>query len=199
MGKTAPSPRSRGGAAVLLLAVASLLAPPYAYGDPPPWAPAHGWRKKHDPYYVGYTGHKWPDHYGVIDGRCNREAVGAVIGATVGGVVGSQVGKGDGRAVATVLGAVFGAVIGAAIGRDMDRTDRACFGHALELAKDNQRVTWVNPDTKVTYAVTPGRGYKSGEQPCREYTTRATFNGKNETVKGKACRGNDGEWRAVDS
>lgn len=151
------------------------------------------------PNYVGYTGHKWPDDYGVISGRCNREAVGAVIGATVGGVVGSQIGKGDGRAVATILGAVFGAVIGAQIGRDMDTADRACFGHAMELAKDKQKVTWVNPDTGVAYAVTPGKGYKSGEQPCRNYTSRVTYKGKNETVKGKACRSDDGVWRSIGS
>ena len=39
--------------------------------DPPSHAPAHGWRKKHDPYYEGYTGRKWADDYGVKSGRCD--------------------------------------------------------------------------------------------------------------------------------
>ena len=30
-----------------------------ALSQPPPHAPAHGWRKKNDPYYVGYTGRQW--------------------------------------------------------------------------------------------------------------------------------------------
>jgi len=25
---------------------------PVSYADPPPGAPAHGWRKKHDPLYL---------------------------------------------------------------------------------------------------------------------------------------------------
>ena len=51
-----------------------------------------------------------------------------------GGVIGAEAGKGDQRAVAIVVGTVIGAVIGAEIGRRMDRTDRSCVGHALELA-----------------------------------------------------------------
>ena len=30
-----------------------------ALADPPKHAPAHGWRKKHDPYYVGFSGYRW--------------------------------------------------------------------------------------------------------------------------------------------
>ena len=66
--------------AVTLATVAlTLAAPPTSYADPPPQAPAHGWRKKHDPNYVGYRGKKWDRDYGVIEGRCNRKAVGAVL------------------------------------------------------------------------------------------------------------------------
>ena len=43
--------------------VLALTLPANTYGDPPPWAPAHGWRKKNDPYYTGYTGKKWDKHY----------------------------------------------------------------------------------------------------------------------------------------
>ena len=55
---------------LLLTAIAmlGLTLPPVSYADPPSYAPAHGWRKKHDPYYVGYTGNKWPKDYGVMEG-----------------------------------------------------------------------------------------------------------------------------------
>jgi len=47
----------------VLLALATMVALP-AFAAPPPHAPAHGWRAKHDPYYVGYTGRHWSDDYG---------------------------------------------------------------------------------------------------------------------------------------
>ena len=132
--------------ALTLAALALMLAaPPTSYADPPPHAPAHGWRKKHDPNYVGYTGKKWDRDYGVIDGRCNREAVGAVLGGGVGGAIGSQVVKGEGRAVAIVVGSVLGAVIGSKIGRELDEADRGCIGHALELAADGKPVDLGQP------------------------------------------------------
>ncbi len=62
------------------------------FGDPPPWAPAHGWRKQHDPYYQGYTGRRWDNDYGVVDGRCDASAVLGTVGAVVGGAAGSRMG-----------------------------------------------------------------------------------------------------------
>lgn len=175
----------------------TLAAPPASYADPPPHAPAHGWRKKHDPYYLGYTGKKWDRDYGVIDGRCNREAVGAVLGGVVGGAIGSQVVKGEGRAVAIVVGSVLGAVIGAKIGRELEEADRGCIGHALELAADGRPVTWVDPQTGLSYAVTPKRGFKQNGQSCREFTTAVTSKGRRETVTDRACRSSDGTWQIV--
>jgi len=59
----------RGSLAVIAL-VSLTFVPVPAPADPPPWAPAHGWRKKNDPNYVGYTGKKWDKDYGIIEGRC---------------------------------------------------------------------------------------------------------------------------------
>jgi surface antigen len=180
------------------VALAALVAvPPAVLADPPPHAPAHGWRKKHDPDYVGYTGRKWDKDYGVVTGRCNREAVGAVIGGVAGGAIGSTIGKGDGRAVAIVVGSVLGAVIGAKIGRDLDEADRGCIGHALELAPDGKPVTWVNAQTGASYAVKPTRGFKQNGASCREFDTVITLKGRSETVKDRACRSGDGTWQIV--
>ncbi|OFZ95902.1 MAG: hypothetical protein A2Z64_04785 [Betaproteobacteria bacterium RIFCSPLOWO2_02_67_12] len=176
----------------LVLALAFL--PPPALSDPPPWAPAHGWRKKNDPHYVGYTGKKWERDYGIIGGRCNTAAVGAVLGGAVGGVIGSQVGKGGDRAIATVLGAAIGTVIGMKIGRDFDEGDRACWGHALELAGEKRSVAWSNPRSGVNYRLTPTRNFQRGDQPCREFQGRAAAGNKSERFQGVACRRGDGEW-----
>lgn len=189
---------ARGLFGALLLGATLLAAvPPPSYGDPPPWAPAHGWRKKHDPYYMGYTGKKWKNDYGVYSGRCDRAAVVGVIGATVGGVIGSQVGKGDGRAVATLVGAILGAVIGSQVGRDMDQADRACVGHSLELAQDKRSVAWANPQTGVSYRFTPLGAMEISGQQCRQFSTRVGYKGQQEFVHGTACRAEDGVWKVV--
>jgi len=60
-------------AALAAVIVAGLALPAAVMADPPAHAPAHGWRKKHDPYYVGYTGRQWADDYGVRSGRCDRD------------------------------------------------------------------------------------------------------------------------------
>jgi surface antigen len=164
------------------LTLALLPAAP-AFADPPPWAPAHGWRKKHDPDYVGYTGQKWPQDYGVIDGRCNAKAVGAVVGGVAGGAVGSQVGKGDTRLVAIIAGTAIGAVLGAKIGHD-----------ALELTGERRTVAWTNPTTGVAYRLTPTANLKRGNEPCRAFTTEARSGKKKETLKNVACRRGDGVW-----
>jgi len=185
-------------AAAFMTAVLAMMLPINVYSDPPPWAPAHGWRKKNDPYYTGYSGKQWGKDYGVVEGNCNREAVGAVLGAAVGGAVGSQIGKGSGRQVAIVVGTIAGAVIGAQIGRDFDNADRGCMGHALELAGDNRSVRWSNPDDGTTYLLTPVRGFQRGGALCREFNLQTSYRDRTETGKGRACQNGDGAWQIVD-
>lgn len=179
--------------AIAALIVLSLVPFP-SPADPPPWAPAHGWRKKHDPHYTGYTGKKWDKDYGVIAGRCNSQAVGAVLGGVVGGAVGSQVGRGDARTVAIIAGTAIGTIIGAKIGRDIDAADRGCMGHALELAGERRTVVWTNAATGVAYRLTPTANLQRDDQPCRQFTTELRSGKKKETVQGVACRRGDGVW-----
>jgi surface antigen len=189
----------------LLLSLGLCLALP-APADPPPWAPAHGWRKQNDPYYQGYTGARWERDFGIVDGRCNREAIGAVLGGAVGGVVGAQVGKGESRGVASVaivLGAAIGASLGARIGRDMDQTDRACFGHALELGPKGRAVRWTGPGG-TAYVLTPLERARDAGPGCRRFRIEARGEREHERAgrmrekrQGTACRGADGVWRIV--
>ena len=179
----------------LVALLSAALVPLPLPAEPPPHAKAHGWRKKHDPTYVGYTGKRWEKDYGVAGGRCNTAEVGAVVGGVVGGAIGSRADKED-RAVAIVLGTAIGAVIGSKIGQAIDEADRACMGHSLELAGRKDTVVWTNSATGVTYRMTPTRNFQDGKQHCREFTTElsSSQNGKRDKVSGVACRRAGGEW-----
>ena len=186
------SPRARRllRRALLVLLIA---LPCIALADPPSWAPAHGWRKKHDPYYAGYSGRQWEDDYGVRDGRCDRAEVGAVLGGVAGGVVGAEVAKDGQLAVAVALGTVIGAAIGAEIGRRMDQADRSCVGHALELSETGRTVTWTNPNTAVSYRLTP-TAEADGPSGCRKFRLTATGSFGLSEGRTVACPSADGTW-----
>ncbi len=186
------SPRVRRvvGRIVLVLLIA---LPCIALATPPSWAPAHGWRKKNDPAYAGYSGRTWNDDYGVRSGRCDHTEVGAVLGGVAGGVIGAEAGKGDQRAVAIVVGTVIGAAIGAEIGRRVDKADRSCVGHALELAGPGQTVGWTNPDTGVSYKLTPA-DKPGGASGCRKFRLVATGGFGLSEGRTVACPAPDGTW-----
>ncbi len=177
------------------LALVLLIALPcIALAAPPSWAPAHGWRKKNDPAYAGYSGRQWERDYGVSLGRCDRAAVGAVLGGVAGGVIGSQVGDGGQRGVATVLGAVIGATVGAEIGRRMDQADRSCVGHALELARPGQAIAWTNHNTGLAYQLTPADDSRDLDEGCRRFRLIATGAFGLSEGRTVACAGPDGAW-----
>ncbi len=183
------SPLSRAG----LIAALLLIAQMPASATPPSHAPAHGWRKQNDPEYMGYTGKKWERDYGILAGRCDRGAVGAalggVVGGAVGGAIGGQIGKGDGNKVAIVVGTALGALLGAQVGRELEREDAACIGHALELARDGNRVTW-NDNAGRRYQLKPGKGFSQDGLPCRHFAL--TVGGK--TLRRSACLVEPGAW-----
>ena len=187
------TPRARRILARTLLALLIAL-PCIALAAPPSWAPAHGWRKKNDPTYAGYSGRSWDDDYGIRSGRCNRAEVGAVLGGVTGGVIGAETSKGDQRAVAIVVGTVIGAAIGAEIGRRMDKADRSCVGHSLELAAPGQTVTWINPNTGVSYRLTPSERAEA-TNGCRKFRLLATGSFGLSEGRTVACSTADGTWR----
>jgi surface antigen len=182
----------------------------YAPADPPPWAPAHGYRSKHQQYdhdddevgdggyyYLPWLTRGYHSDY-VGGGRCYREKLGAVLGGMIGGAAGSQIGKGNERTVATITGAVIGILVGQSIGRSMDRVDQNCTGQTLEYAPDHVRVSWSDPESGNRYAVTPLRTYPaSADRYCREYQTDAIIGGKRQQVYGTACRQPDGSWKMM--
>jgi surface antigen len=175
------------------LAWSAIVLPSLSLANPPPWAPAHGWRAKSDPSYAGYSGRDWDHDYGVRSGRCDREEVGALLGGIAGGAVGAAAGKEGNRAVAIVVGSVVGAAVGAEIGRRMDQTDRACTGHSLELAATGRSVTWRNVKTGVTYQLTPIDTGTPGTG-CRKFKLTATGAFGLSEGRATACPGGDAVW-----
>ncbi len=180
----------------LLLTVAVFLCVPEpVLGDPPSWAPAHGWRKKQRALYVGYEGKRWPSDYGVIRGDCDRRAIGAVLGGAIGGVVGSRVGRGEDRAVAILVGTVVGAVIGAEVGKRMDEQDRGCLGQALELTERGKPVMWSNGQSATTFILTPLAEFARDGRPCREFALDVRTHQSQDVSRQSACRLTSGEWQ----
>lgn len=126
-----------------------------------------------------------------------REDTGRMIGAIAGGVLGSKVGKGSGRTAATIAGTMLGAYLGGRVARYMDDYDRGRASHALEYNRDDQPTSWENPNTGYRYDLTPQRTYYADDSsPCREYSTKAWIDGREEVVYGTACRQTDGSWQA---
>jgi surface antigen len=182
-------------AGLLVSAALTLVVPPSVDADPPAWAPAHGWRKKHDPDYVGYTGNKWQRDYGVVTGRCDYEAVGAVVGGVVGGAVGARVSNNENRPIAILVGSVIGAIVGANVGRNIQDGDRACIAHSLELVKDNRDVTWTNPHTGASYLLRPYVGYEKDGRICRNFDLHMDLDGRDQASHGAACQSAEGTWQ----
>lgn len=192
------SRRLRLGAALLAAACLIAWTAPVA-ADPPPWAPAHGYRAKHKQKFK-HDYARYDDRYAGVPsdigiGRCNREVIGGLLGAAGGGLAGSQIGDGRGQLAAVAAGTVLGYLLGSNIGRSMDQTDAACVAHALEHAEDGQDIVWDNPTRDARYEVTPTQTYQRGDgRYCREYTSSAIVNGREQTVYGTACRQPDGSW-----
>jgi len=167
----------------------------FAGNGPPPWAPAHGYRRNHD---------RWRDYgltaipINISTGRCNREVMGQVLGGTIGAVAGSQIGDGTGRLIAVAAGTLVGMVIGGEIGRSMDKADQLCMDQAFEHAPDGSSIRWNDADRQ--YTVTPKSTMQEQDgRYCREYYMDADVSGQTQQVFGTACRQPDGTWQLLSS
>ncbi len=196
-------------------ALAGGLAAP-GFADPPPWAPAHGWRAKHgyghEKRHHGRDYRRGPEvvvveappRYVAVPvqgaGSChrdlvNREVVGTVLGGAAGAAAGSQIGKGNGQIASVIAGTIIGGLIGGSVGHSMDQADTQCVGQALEYAQTGQPISWNGP-RNVAYTVTPMRTYQVPDgRYCREYQESAIIGGRPQQVYGTACRQPDGAWQ----
>lgn len=188
-----------------------------ASADPPPWAPAHGWRAKHERHdrhrrdvHV-YHYHDRPAAHGqpvilrqgptvacdrsLLSG--NKTLLAQILGGAGGAVAGAQFGQGTGRLAATASGALLGVLLGTEVGASLDAADAACAQQALEVVETGRPVVWRNPDAGAQYTMIPTRTYETSGTYCREYTTRARVGGRTQEAYGMACRQPDGSWRIV--
>ena len=189
-----------------------------AYADPPPWAPAHGFREKHQPGHnhqreeddenddddqgkrvrVVHAQPVYVAPYGISQGTCNRQLLGRVLGGAAGAAIGSQIGRGNGNTAAIVGGSVLGIIVGGNIGQSMDRVDQGCVGQILEHAPDGRPIAWTDTNNGERYRVTPDKAYQTSQgQYCRKYLTNAVIDGYNRQVYSTACRQPNGAWQMV--
>lgn len=82
--------------------------------------------------------------------------------------------------------------LSASLGSNMDSTDHARANEVLESGSEERPVSWVNPISHKRFTVTPLSTFKRGDKDCRTYS--AVYGGR--TVKGTACRLEDGTWLA---
>lgn len=207
----------------LVLVILSFALPVWegsnAYAEPPPWAPAHGYRNKHHQDHEDdeddeddHGGRKrayrqapvvvaqpaYPAPYGIGQGTCNRKMLGQMLGGATGAAIGSTIGKGNGNTAAIVGGAIVGVIVGGNIGQSMDRVDQGCVGQVLEYAPDGRQVAWADPNGGARYQVTPDTPYRNTQgQYCRKYLTNAIIDGQNRQIHGTACRQPNGAWQMV--
>ena len=128
----------------------------------------------------------------------SKQDMGTATGAVLGGVIGHQIGGGRGKTVATISGAALGAFIGNRVGRNMDRSDEDRARHALDTSPDGASTRWRNDATGLHYSVTPTRTYEADAGVrCREFTTLAQIDGRDEVIQGTACKQPGGAWKTV--
>ena len=183
----------------LLTALLAVWTVPVA-AEPPPWAPAYGWRakQKHKQKHKQKRYANYVAPYGLDLGRCNRVVLGGVLGGATGAVLGSTVDRDDGRSAAIVGGTIIGVLAGGAIGQYMDSVDQNCIGQTLEHSPDGRSIAWRNPDNGGAYQVTPKATFQTGEgRTCRDYVTEVWIDDQQQQAHGTACRQPDGSWKVT--
>ena len=123
---------------------------------------------------------------------------GAGVGALEGALVGSLIGPAKSRAGNSLIGAVTGGLLGYAVGNEAEKQGSVMVNQTLERAPSYATTTWVNPETNVTYLVTPQPPQDVQGRICREVTIQASIEGKQENLAGLSCRDANGQWQLTD-
>jgi surface antigen len=154
-----------------------------------------------DPIYLGYAGKRWSHDYGVLEGRCDRNAVSGVVKDTrflaPVAAAAAKPPPAENRQVATVEGEILGGPSAAIAGRDMGESDRACLGQALELAGAERTVAWSDPERGIVYRMIPLGGFAADGRSCREFVTRVLNKDRGETIRHRACSNGNGVWQVI--
>ncbi|MFO1321699.1 MAG: hypothetical protein U1F52_18975 [Burkholderiales bacterium] len=122
------------------------------------------------PMYMGYTGNRWSEDFGVTRGRCDRKGIAAALADP---------------AAAQPGGARTAILSGSDLEED---ADRACAAHALELARNHRTVRWSAGGHAL--ALSTGGDTVSNGLPCRPFVL--VHRGKR--TLGTACQAQPGLW-----
>lgn len=121
---------------ILAFAATALAIPAVpAAADPPPWAPAHGYRHKqhqrglydsrgryYEPRRITRQTYIWRARDGRYYCRRDNGTTGLIIGAAGGAYLGNQLSNRRDRTTGTIVGAALGALLG----REIDRGELRC-------------------------------------------------------------------------
>lgn len=90
--------------------------------------------------------------------------------------------------------------VSGSLGKSMDDSDHGRVNQTLESQKTGQTTTWTNPNSNISYTMTPTRTFTSPSgQPCRDFTVSALINGQAQQVYGTACRVGNAKWQVISS
>lgn len=117
-----------------VIAATALTSVP-AFGDPPPWAQAHG-RRSHERYENYNRGDDYQRNYSRTenginywrgdDGRYYCRRSNGTTGLLVGGALGALLGRTVDRRGDHATGTILGAAVGALLGREVERGRSRC-------------------------------------------------------------------------
>ncbi|NGZ06384.1 MAG: glycine zipper 2TM domain-containing protein [Magnetococcales bacterium] len=123
---------------------------------------------------------------------------GAAVGALSGALIGSLSGPVKNRVENSLIGAVAGGLLGSAIGSGRAYHGPVVVQQSLEYAPSYQTATWVHPESRVAYVVTPRPASTLDGRVCREVEIQGVIDARRDTLTGLACRDGAGHWRLVD-
>ena len=92
-----------------------------AYADPPPWAPAHGYRAKQAQAQQYYSTDNGIRYWQGDDNRYYCKRSNGTTGLLIGGAAGALVGRAIDTHGSRTTGTILGAAAGALLGREIDR------------------------------------------------------------------------------
>jgi surface antigen len=94
--------------------------------------------------------------------------------------------------------AIGNGLIGSAQVAGLDPSDRRLAleaeYQALEYTAAGRPVSWTGTNGGVAGEVVASQPYRVGSQDCRQYAHTVNLNGRSQTLRGAACRNEDGSW-----
>ncbi len=94
-----------------------------------------------------------------------------------------------------VTGSLPDVPFGGLLEREDQRRERAALATALDPQGDGSVVTWANPTTKTSGAITArGHAYPADDKVCRSFVSTLAQGATKQRLEGIACTDHGGEW-----